>query len=54
MGGRCAHLSSINGEDVYWDIHNDGQERVASGVYFYVIKNSTSGQKVKGKLVIIQ
>jgi hypothetical protein len=48
------HNASINGEDLHWDIKNDNGERVASGVYLYRITNSSSGQTINGKLVVIQ
>lgn len=45
------HVTPTNGEYV-WDVKNSSGERLASGVYFYVIE-STQGKK-DGKLIIIQ
>ncbi len=47
-------LSSVIGENIEWDVKNDNGERVASGVYFYILENPTTAQTKKGKLVIIQ
>jgi len=48
------HLSTVNSEDLHWFVDNDGGERVGSSVYLYKITNSNSGQKIKGKVVVIQ
>ncbi len=47
-------LHSADGRDTMWYINNDSDERVASGVYFYVIDNDHSHQHIKGKLVVIK
>ena len=45
-------LSSANGA-VKWDLTNDTGEKVASGMYIYLVTNP-QGQKQKGKLVVIK
>jgi hypothetical protein len=51
--GRLVHtLHVANGGSTLWDLKNAGGDRVASGVYLYVIEGAR--QKKEGKIVIIQ
>ena len=45
-------LSAPTG-DVAWDLTNDSGDKVASGIYLYLITD-TDGNKTKGKLAIIR
>ncbi|MFA5975545.1 MAG: T9SS type A sorting domain-containing protein [Elusimicrobiota bacterium] len=49
------HIRSLEAPSgsVPWDLKNDSGDKVASGIYLYVITNN-QGQKTKGKLVIIK
>ncbi len=48
-------LYSANGDDVLWDLRNSDGDKVASGVYFYIVDQSNGPcPSKKGKLVIIQ
>ena len=56
LSARMVYNAISQGQDITWTkpLLNRNSERVASGVYFYRITNSVSGQTRKGKLVIIQ
>jgi len=49
---KVAELHS-DGPSVLWDLSNDSGDKVASGVYLYVITDN-AGDKAKGKLAIIK
>ena len=42
-----------DGPSVGWDLTNDSGDKVASGIYLYVIVDS-QGDKVRGKLAIVK
>ena len=42
-----------DGPSIAWDLTNDSGEKVASGIYLYLITDS-QGDKVKGKLAIVR
>ena len=54
--GRMVWNDVSQGQDIVWHkpLTNRNSSSVASGVYFYRITNSVSGQTKKGKLVIIK
>ena len=45
-------LDAANGGNVTWLINNANLDRVASGVYLYIMEGA--GQKREGNLVVIQ
>lgn len=47
-------LPSTIPTEVAWDLKNDSGDRVASGIYMYLITVNGSSDKATGKLVIIQ
>jgi hypothetical protein len=51
-----AHHSSPTGEDgiISWDVKNQREEDVGSGVYIYRCKNSAGGSDQYGKIVVIR
>ncbi len=49
---REINATDTNGT-VTWDLYNDNGNKVASGIYFYLITNE-SNHKFKGKLAIIR
>ena len=51
-----AHHSSSTGEDgiISWDVKNERDEDVGSGVYLYRCKNSADGSDSYGRIVIIR
>jgi hypothetical protein len=51
-----AHHSSPTGEDgtVSWDVKNQRDEDVGSGVYLYRCKNSADGSDIYGKIIVIR
>lgn len=49
---REINATDTNGA-IIWDLTNDNGNKIASGVYFYLITNEL-GQKIKGKLAIIR
>ncbi len=51
---KVLDLYSSLGEPVNWNVTNMSGERLASGVYYYIIDDSATSQTKKGKLVIIQ
>ncbi|MBI4051530.1 MAG: hypothetical protein HY400_03400 [Elusimicrobia bacterium] len=42
------------GSNLVWDITNDEGEKVFSGVYHFLLEDTTTGQKKKGKLMVIR
>jgi hypothetical protein len=53
MTGRIVQTLDVpNGGNTLWQINNANNDRVASGVYLYIIEGA--GQKKEGKLVVIQ
>lgn len=53
-GRLVKKLYSNLGEEVLWTLINEDNQRIASGVYLYVLDNPTTHEKKKGKLVIIK
>jgi hypothetical protein len=53
VAGREARELHTDGPSIAWDLTNDAGDKVASGVYLYVITDS-QGDKVRGKLAIIR
>jgi len=53
MSGRLAKTLSAPGGSVSWDLTNETGEKIASGLYLYLITDS-QGNKTKGKLAIIR
>jgi len=51
-GHKVAELHS-DGPSVQWDLSNDSGDKVASGIYLYVITDN-AGDKTKGKVAIIR
>jgi hypothetical protein len=51
-GHLARDLGTVNGS-VAWDLTNDSGDKVASGVYIYLITDS-QGDKVKGKVAVIK
>ncbi|MFA5976328.1 MAG: choice-of-anchor Q domain-containing protein [Elusimicrobiota bacterium] len=49
------HIRSLDAPSgsVIWDLKNDSGDKVASGIYLYVITNN-QGQRVRGKVVVIR
>ena len=47
-------LVSEDGQDVLWDVRNSAGDKVASGVYFYLLNQNGTCSTNKGKLVVIQ
>lgn len=50
---RTIEKSDSSGGSIFWDVKNDSGGNVSSGIYIYVITDS-SGNKKKGKLAIIR
>jgi hypothetical protein len=50
------HHSSPTGEDgiISWDVKNQRDEDVGSGVYLYRCKNSADGSDMYGRIVVIR
>jgi hypothetical protein len=53
VSGRHVHSLEAPSGSVVWDLKNDSGDKVASGIYLYVITND-QGQKTRGKVVIIK
>jgi hypothetical protein len=53
VAGVLSRTLSAPGGSVVWDLKNDSGDRVASGLYIYLITND-QGQKTRGKLAIIR
>jgi hypothetical protein len=51
-GHLARDLGTVNGS-VAWDLTNDSGDKVASGIYLYLITDS-QGDKVKGKVAVIK
>lgn len=49
---REINATDTNGT-IIWDLNNDSGNKVASGIYFYLITNDR-GHKIKGKIAIIR
>lgn len=51
-----SHHSSPSGEEgiISWDVKNERDEEVGSGVYLYRCKNSSDGSDAYGKIVVIR
>jgi hypothetical protein len=52
-GHKVKELSSQNSGLSTWDLTNDSGDKVASGIYIYLITDS-QGDKVKGKVAVIK
>jgi len=53
LSGRWVKTLMASSSNTSWDLTNDANERVASGIYFYLITND-QGEKIRGKLGIIR
>ena len=53
VSGRLARTLSATGGSVLWDLTNDSGEKVASGLYLYLITDN-EGNKSHGKLAVIR
>jgi len=54
LGGELVkEISEQVGDKAYWDVKNQNEGKVASGIYIYYITNP-KGQEKKGKVVIIK
>ncbi|MFA5976327.1 MAG: T9SS type A sorting domain-containing protein [Elusimicrobiota bacterium] len=53
LSGHWIRTLDTSAGSAGWDLKNDSGDKVASGIYLYVITNN-QGQKTKGKLVIIK
>jgi hypothetical protein len=53
VSGHLAKTLTPAGSSVQWDLTNDSGDKVASGLYLYLITD-TSNNKAKGKLAIIR
>jgi len=53
VSSRWVKTLSAPGGSVSWDLTNDSGEKVASGLYLYLITDS-QGNKTRGKLAIIR
>lgn len=42
------------GDKKNWDLRNDAYEKVASGIYIYLVSDNDTGEKVTGKLGVIR
>jgi len=51
-GELIRQIDNVNGQAT-WDLRNDYGEKVASGIYIFIIR-SKGGQKKTGKLAIIR
>ena len=51
--GHLAKELHTDGPSIPWDLANDSGDKVASGVYLYVITDG-QGDKVRGKVAIIK
>jgi len=53
VSGRRVRMLSANPTSAGWDLTNDAGDRVASGVYLYLVRDD-QGQKAMGKLAVIR
>jgi hypothetical protein len=53
VSGRWVKTLSAPGGYVSWDLTNDSGEKVASGIYLYLITDG-QGNKTRGKFVVIR
>ena len=53
VSGRWVKTVSGNGSQLAWDLTNSSGERVASGIYLYVM-TTYDGAKKKGQIVVIK
>ena len=51
--GHLAKELHTDGPSIAWDLTNDSGDKVASGVYLYVIADG-QGDKVRGKVAVIR
>jgi flagellar hook assembly protein FlgD len=42
------------GQEKEWDLRNDAGEKVASGIYIYLVIDNDTGERVTGKLGVIR
>jgi hypothetical protein len=59
ISGRKVKTLTVNGGQATWDVTNDSRDKVASGIYVYLITTGDSGyggngQKVRGKLAVVR
>jgi len=53
ISGHCIKTLPTSSSSIAWDLTNDSGDRVASGIYIYLITDS-QGDKVKGKVAVIK
>ncbi|MFA5976323.1 MAG: T9SS type A sorting domain-containing protein [Elusimicrobiota bacterium] len=53
LSGHWVKTLATSTASVEWNLDNDAGDKVASGIYLYVITNN-QGQKTRGKLVVIK
>jgi hypothetical protein len=51
-GRKAREFDNVSGS-VTWDLTNDSGDKVASGIYMYLI-NDSQGDKVRGKIGVIR
>jgi hypothetical protein len=53
VSGHLVRSLSTSNTSTIWDLNNDSGDRVASGIYIYLVTND-QGQKARGKVVVIR